>query len=127
MPEEKGFRRLEEFLSPALDGIREDAQSGFTDLLKDLYGKQLGDPGEYPFTRGIHATMYRGRKPTIRQFTGHGLATDTNERFKTILELGGTGLYLLSDLSTAVTGEVHYVDCGFNAVGMPPHDALSKF
>ena len=42
-------------------------------------------------------------------------------------ELGGTGLYLLSDLSTAVTGEVHYVDCGFNAVGMPPHDALSKF
>ena len=45
MPEEKGFRRLEEFLSPALDGISEDAQSGFADLLKDLYGKQLGDTG----------------------------------------------------------------------------------
>ena len=100
MPEEKGFRRLEEFLSPALDGISEDAQSGFTDLLKDLYGKQLGDPGEYPFTRGIHATMYRGRKPTIRQFTGHGLATDTNERFKTVLELGGTGLSTAFDLPT---------------------------
>ena len=100
MPEEKGFRRLEEFLSPALDGISEDAQSGLTDLLKDLYGKQLGDPGEYPFTRGIHATMYRGRKPTIRQFTGHGLATDTNERFKTILELGGTGLSTAFDLPT---------------------------
>ncbi len=41
-------------------------------------------------------------------------------------ELGGTGLYLLSDLSGAVTGEVHYVDCGFNAVGMPPHDALNE-
>ena len=41
-------------------------------------------------------------------------------------ELGGTGLYLLSDLSSAVTGEVHYVDCGFNAVGMPPHDALDQ-
>lgn len=39
-------------------------------------------------------------------------------------ELGGTGLYLLSDLSSAVTGEIHYVDCGFNAVGMPPHENL---
>ncbi|MGN7439008.1 MAG: enoyl-ACP reductase FabI [Alcanivorax sp.] len=41
-------------------------------------------------------------------------------------ELGGTGLYLLSDLSGAVTGEVHYVDCGFNVVGMPPHDSLKE-
>lgn len=41
-------------------------------------------------------------------------------------ELGGTGLYLLSDLSSAVTGEVHYVDCGFNAVGMPAHESLEK-
>lgn len=40
-------------------------------------------------------------------------------------ELGGTGLYLLSDLSGAVTGEIHYVDCGFNAVGMPPHENLA--
>ncbi len=39
-------------------------------------------------------------------------------------ELGGAGLYLLSDMSSAVTGEIHYVDCGFNAIGMPPHDAL---
>jgi enoyl-[acyl-carrier protein] reductase I len=39
-------------------------------------------------------------------------------------ELGGTGVYLLSDLSSAVTGEVHYVDCGFNAMGMPPHSQL---
>lgn len=42
-------------------------------------------------------------------------------------ELGGTGLYLLSDLSSAVTGEVHYVDCGYNAVGMAPHAALDEF
>lgn len=41
-------------------------------------------------------------------------------------ELGGTGLYLLSDLSSAVTGEVHYVDCGFNVVGMPPHEKLKE-
>ena len=41
-------------------------------------------------------------------------------------ELGGAGLYLLSDLSSAVTGEVHYVDCGFNAVGMPAHESLDE-
>lgn len=41
-------------------------------------------------------------------------------------ELGGAGLYLLSDLSSAVTGEIHYVDCGYNAVGMPPHDTLDE-
>ncbi|MGQ0526876.1 MAG: enoyl-ACP reductase FabI [Alphaproteobacteria bacterium] len=41
-------------------------------------------------------------------------------------ELGGAGLYLLSDLSSAVTGEVHYVDCGFNAIGMPPHESLDE-
>jgi enoyl-[acyl-carrier protein] reductase I len=41
-------------------------------------------------------------------------------------ELGGSALYLLSDLSSAVTGEIHYVDCGFNAVGMPKHDALKE-
>ena len=41
-------------------------------------------------------------------------------------ELGGTGLYLLSDMSSAVTGEIHYVDCGFNAMGMPPHSQLDE-
>lgn len=41
-------------------------------------------------------------------------------------ELGGAGLYLLSDMSSAVTGEVHYVDCGYNAVGMPSHDSLDE-
>lgn len=44
----------------------------------------------------------------------------------TLEELGGTGLYLLSDLSGAVTGETHYVDCGFNAVGMPPYENLKE-
>lgn len=42
-------------------------------------------------------------------------------------ELGGTGLYLLSDMSSAVTGEVHYVDCGFNVMGMAPHSSLDEF
>ena len=42
-------------------------------------------------------------------------------------ELGGAGLYLLSELSGGVTGEIHYVDCGFNAVGMIPHEGLKEF
>ena len=54
----------------------------------------------FPFTRGIYTTMYRGKKPTIRQFAGHGLAPDTNERFKAILKLGGTGLSTAFDLPT---------------------------
>ena len=100
MPQEKGFLRLEDLLAPALAGLDEDARSSFSKLLRDDYGERIGDPGEFPFTRGIHATMYRGRKPTIRQFAGHGLATDTNERFKTVLKLGGTGLSTAFDLPT---------------------------
>ncbi|MCK5285286.1 MAG: SDR family oxidoreductase [Alphaproteobacteria bacterium] len=49
------------------------------------------------------------------------------QRSVELKEIGGAGLYLLSDLSSAVTGEVHYVDCGFNAIGMAPHDSLKEF
>ena len=100
MSQEEGFLRLEDLLTQALAGLHEDAQSSFSKLLRDHYTERIGDPGEFPFTRGIHATMYRGRKPTIRQFAGHGLATDTNERFKTVLKLGGTGLSTAFDLPT---------------------------
>ena len=100
MPQEKGFLRLEDLLTPALEGLEEDAQSSFSKVVTDHYREQIGDPGEFPFTRGVYATMYRGRKPTIRQFAGHGLATDTNERFKTVLKLGGTGLSTAFDLPT---------------------------
>lgn len=68
------------------------------------YLAKLNDPGSYPFTRGLYPAMYRvqdgGRKPTVRQFAGHGLARDTNERFKKILALGGTGLSTAFDLPT---------------------------
>ena len=50
--------------------------------------EQLGRPGEYPFTRGIHPTMYRGRLWTMRQFAGFGSASDTNRRYKFLLEHG---------------------------------------
>ncbi|OGZ95513.1 MAG: hypothetical protein A2676_01360 [Candidatus Sungbacteria bacterium RIFCSPHIGHO2_01_FULL_51_22] len=64
------------------------------------YLSKLNDPGAFPFTRGIYPTMYRGKKPTIRQFAGFGLAPDTNERFMKILALGGAGLSTAFDLPT---------------------------
>ncbi|HUL04442.1 MAG TPA: methylmalonyl-CoA mutase family protein [Gemmatimonadales bacterium] len=71
---------------------------------EDLVGfepaRQLGRPGEYPFTRGIHHTMYRGRVWTMRQFAGFGTATDTNRRYKFLLEHGQTGLSVAFDFPT---------------------------
>ncbi|MDX2207067.1 MAG: methylmalonyl-CoA mutase family protein [Gemmatimonadales bacterium] len=57
-------------------------------------------PGEYPFTRGIHPTMYRGRLWTMRQFAGFGTAEDTNRRYKFLLERGQTGLSVAFDFPT---------------------------
>ncbi|MEE8232667.1 MAG: methylmalonyl-CoA mutase family protein [Thermoplasmata archaeon] len=64
------------------------------------YPKDLGFPGEYPFTRGIHPTMYRGRPWTIRQFAGHGDCEDTNIRYRYLLEHGETGLSVAVDMPT---------------------------
>jgi methylmalonyl-CoA mutase N-terminal domain/subunit len=62
--------------------------------------EKLGFPGEYPFTRGVHPTMHRGRLWTMRQFAGFGSAADTNQRFKYLLEAGQTGLSTAFDLPT---------------------------
>jgi len=62
--------------------------------------RDLGWPGEFPFTRGIHPTMYRGRLWTMRQFAGFGSARETNERFRYLLEQGQTGLSVAFDLPT---------------------------
>jgi methylmalonyl-CoA mutase N-terminal domain/subunit len=64
------------------------------------YAKDLGFPGEYPFTRGVHATMYRGRLWTMRQFSGFGTAEQTNKRFKYLLKEGETGLSIAFDYPT---------------------------
>ncbi|MFB0566579.1 MAG: methylmalonyl-CoA mutase [Candidatus Aminicenantaceae bacterium] len=64
------------------------------------YVKDLGVPGEYPFTRGIHPTMYRGRLWTMRQFSGFGTAEDTNKRYKYLLSHGQTGLSVAFHLPT---------------------------
>jgi methylmalonyl-CoA mutase N-terminal domain/subunit len=62
--------------------------------------ERIGWPGEYPFTRGLHPTGYRGKKWTIRQFAGFGNAQQTNERYKMILARGGGGLSVAFDMPT---------------------------
>jgi len=64
------------------------------------YRRDLGDPGEYPFTRGIHPDMYRGRLWTMRQFAGFGTAEDANKRFHYLLAMGQTGLSVAFDMPT---------------------------
>ena len=60
------------------------------------------EPGQFPFTRGIHATMYRGRLWTMRQYAGFGTALETNKRFKYLLSQGQTGLSMAFDLPTQI-------------------------
>jgi len=64
------------------------------------YARDLGDPGQFPYTRGIHETMYRGKTWSMRQFAGFGTAAQTNERFKYLLEHGSHGLSIAFDLPT---------------------------
>jgi methylmalonyl-CoA mutase N-terminal domain/subunit len=64
------------------------------------YERDLGDPGVYPYTRGIHADGYRGKLWTMRQFAGFGTPEETNERYKQLLAAGGTGLSVAFDLPT---------------------------
>src|SRR5512142_242988 len=64
------------------------------------YSRDIGMPGEYPYTRGVHSTMYRGKPWTMRMFAGFGTAEETNARFKYLLEHGETGLSAAFDLPT---------------------------
>ncbi len=64
------------------------------------YLRDLGFPGQYPFTRGVHPTMYRGRFWTMRQYAGFGSAEETNARYRYLLEQGQTGLSVAFDLPT---------------------------
>ncbi|HVZ73790.1 MAG TPA: methylmalonyl-CoA mutase family protein [Polyangia bacterium] len=76
------------------------------------YAEQLGDPGAFPFTRGPHATMYRGKAWTMRMFAGFGTPEDTNRRFKFLLQQGQTGLSTAFDMPTLM--------------GFDPDDARSR-
>ncbi|MGC0775205.1 MAG: methylmalonyl-CoA mutase family protein [Candidatus Acidiferrum sp.] len=103
----------ENTLRPTLEKSPE-RQTGFTTIsgypIRRLYtpadlsgwdpNRELGFPGEPPYTRGIHSTMYRGRLWTMRQFAGFGTAEDTNQRFRYLLSQGQTGLSTAFDLPT---------------------------
>ncbi len=102
-----------ETLEPALRKAPERA-SAFTTIsghpIERLYtaddlalidpARDIGSPGEFPYTRGIHASGYRGKLWTMRQFAGFGTPEDTNARYKALLEAGGTGLSVAFDLPT---------------------------
>ncbi|MCF7808556.1 MAG: methylmalonyl-CoA mutase family protein [Candidatus Marinimicrobia bacterium] len=94
-----------------------------TDLEK--YMEKQGFPGEYPFTRGVHPNMYRGRLWTMRQFAGFGSPEDTNKRFKFLLEQGQTGLSVAFDMPTLMgydsdhalsLGEVGHCGVSINSI-----------
>jgi methylmalonyl-CoA mutase, N-terminal domain len=80
-------------------GIEIEHEYGPEDVGPGL-DERLGSAGEYPFTRGIHPDMYRGRKWTMRQYAGYATATETNERFRYLIEHGSTGLSMAFDLPT---------------------------
>src|SRR5579885_2877161 len=66
------------------------------------YDEQVGYPGQYPYTRGVQATMYRGRLWTMRQYAGMGDAEESNKRYKYLLKNGTTGLSVAFDLPTQI-------------------------
>ena len=72
-------------------------------------GTELGEPGDFPYTRGVHPTMYRGRLWTMRQYAGFGTAEATNERFKFLLGAGQTGLSCAFDLPTQMGFDADHV------------------
>ncbi|MEJ7894093.1 MAG: methylmalonyl-CoA mutase family protein [Solirubrobacteraceae bacterium] len=86
------------------------------DEVKPLYTEadlpptdQIGVPGEYPFTRGVYPSMYRGRQWTVRQFAGFGTAEETNERFRYLLDHGQTGLSTAFDMPSLMGHDSDHV------------------
>jgi len=78
-------------------GIEIDALYSEADVPKDL---ELGQPGDFPYTRGVHEQMYRSQQWTMRQYAGYASAKESNERYRYLLSRGGTGLSMAFDLPT---------------------------
>jgi len=89
-------------------GIELDTVYTPEDLVDFRYVRDLGYPGEYPFTRGVQPNMYRGRIWTIRQYAGFGSAEETNQRYRYLLEQGQTGLSVAFDLPTQIGYDSDY-------------------
>lgn len=92
--------RKEKFLSTS--GITFKRTYTPADIAETDYEKDLGLPGEYPYTRGVQPTMYRGRFWTMRQYAGFSTAGESNKRYKYLLEQGTTGLSVAFDLPTQI-------------------------
>ena len=110
----KGKKKWEEkILYPTLDKFPERREEFITassepidrlytpiDLQNLDYAGEIGFPGEYPFTRGVHPSLHRSRMWTMRMFAGFGTAEETNDRFKYLLDKGQTGLSIAFDMPT---------------------------
>ena len=94
----RGGERREHFATTS--GIEIDRLYDPDNLENFDYTRQLGYPGQYPFTRGVQPTMYRGRLWTMRQYAGFGTAEESNRRYRYLLEQGQTGLSVAFDLPT---------------------------
>lgn len=105
---QQGLNEYEAKVAKALAKFPErknfEAQRLYTPLdIEDFdYGEKLGFPGQYPFTRGVQPTMYRGRLWTMRAYAGFATAEETNARYKYLLEAGQTGLSVAMDLPTQI-------------------------
>ena len=89
-------------------GIELDTVYAPGDLVDFDYARDLGYPGEHPYTRGVQPNMYRGRIWTIRQYAGFGSAEETNQRYRYLLEQGQTGLSVAFDLPTQIGYDSDY-------------------
>src|SRR5690554_3011030 len=101
---EKTISKFPERKEKFTKGSNAEANRLYTPVdIKDFdYEKDLGYPGEYPYTRGVQPTMYRGRLWTMRQYAGFATAEESNERYKYLLEQGQTGLSVAFDLPTQI-------------------------
>jgi methylmalonyl-CoA mutase, N-terminal domain len=98
-PDEPADRSAPPIPHDTLGGLPLEPWYGPGDSLIDV-DRDLGEPGSYPFTRGVHRTMYRDKVWTMRQFAGFGGAQDTNERYRFLLGQGQTGLSVAFDMPT---------------------------
>src|SRR5262245_50553563 len=114
-----------------ISGRRIERLYAADDLQGIDYERHIGNPGEFPYVRGIHPTGYRGKLWTMRQFAGFGTPEETNQRYKDLIAAGGTGLSVAFDLPTLMgrdpdhalsLGEVG--KCGVNVTSLADMERL---